>query len=49
MNYLFCEGIPVSYKDVESIDPDFAKSLQVIIIICMLCAHVFVYFMNVIN
>jgi len=22
-------GIPVSYKDVESIDPDFAKSLQV--------------------
>ena len=23
------EGIPVSYKDVESIDPDFAKSLQV--------------------
>lgn len=29
-NFIF-EGIPVSYKDVESIDPDFAKSLQVLL------------------
>lgn len=26
---LYCIGIPVSYRDVESIDPEYAKNLQV--------------------
>ena len=47
MNFVctyICVGIPVSYRDVESIDPEFAKNLQVN---CGMCTVYSFYFANV--
>ena len=46
---VLCPGVAVNYKDVESIDPEYAKNLQVRMYMCVyvrtdvhMCAHTYI-------